>query len=154
MVPMKKQNAETVAEALFHHCFSLFGLPKQIRSDRGAQYLSNFIKRLCELLDIKRVYTSGYCPRSNILAEKTFGKLSAALKCYIENQNDWPNKLSAVLWGLKGTCSSHTTFFSPFQVMFGRLMRMPGDIETSSILSAGPKASSADEYVNKMVKRI
>jgi len=31
---------------------------------------------------------------------------------------------------------------------------MPGDIETSSILSAGPKASSANEYVNKMVKRI
>ena len=57
--------AKTITRAFFEDIICRHGCPKRLLSDRGSQFLSNLIKEVCCLLDIKQVYTSGYHPQTN-----------------------------------------------------------------------------------------
>jgi len=50
-VPLKDIQAETVAETLLN-MFTRVGVPKEILSDRGSQFLSAVMKEMCRLLSV------------------------------------------------------------------------------------------------------
>lgn len=51
-IPLKTINAETVANALIE-IFSRTGIPREILSDQGSNFMSAIIQHLCTLLQIK-----------------------------------------------------------------------------------------------------
>ena len=56
-VPLKDINASTVAEALLE-IFSRVGLPYKVHSDRGSQFMSEMIREVYRLLDVKQSTTT------------------------------------------------------------------------------------------------
>jgi len=60
-VPLKDIQAETVAEALVN-MFTRVGVPKEILSDQGSQFLSAVMKEVCILLSLKQLVTTPYHP--------------------------------------------------------------------------------------------
>ncbi len=55
-----------IAEALFHHVFHNYGIPKDIVSDPGPQFISRAWKALLKLLGVSVSLSSGYHPRPTV----------------------------------------------------------------------------------------
>lgn len=68
-VPLKNIDTETVAEALVDF-FSRLGIPEEILSDLGTQFVSDCMNEVTRLLSIKQLATTPYNPMCNGLTEK------------------------------------------------------------------------------------
>ncbi|GFR95754.1 Gypsy retrotransposon integrase-like protein 1 [Elysia marginata] len=60
-VPLRKIDTETAAEALVN-IYSRLGVPGEVLSDQGTQFMSDYTKEVCRLLGIKLKATTPYHP--------------------------------------------------------------------------------------------
>ena len=63
-VPLKRIDTETVAEALVD-IYSRLGVPEEILSDQGTQFISDCMKEVCRLLGVTQSTTTPYHPMCN-----------------------------------------------------------------------------------------
>ncbi len=63
------------AEHLFHQVFCNFGVPVEIVSDRGPQFISRVWNAFCRLLGVTVSLSSGYHPQKNGQAERKIQEL-------------------------------------------------------------------------------
>ena len=63
--PLPDQSAEVVAKAIVEDFFSRFGVPREIHTDQGRNFVSNLFTSLCSLLQVRKTQTTGYRPCSN-----------------------------------------------------------------------------------------
>ena len=68
-VPLKTIDTETVAEALVNS-FSRLGIPEEILSDLGTQFVSDCMKEVTRFLSTKQITTTPYHRMCNGLTEK------------------------------------------------------------------------------------
>jgi hypothetical protein len=59
-IPTNESNA--TATLYLHYVWKLHGTPQEIISDRGAVFVSKFMKRLCQLLCIQPLTTTAFHP--------------------------------------------------------------------------------------------
>lgn len=65
-IPLPKlPSAKEMAEIMLHHVFHLHGLPRDIVSDQGPQYVAQFWQTFYSLLGATASLSSGYHPQSN-----------------------------------------------------------------------------------------
>ena len=123
-IPLKTVDAETVANALID-IFSRTGIPREILSDQGSNFMSATIRHLCSLLHIKKLKTSPYHPQANGLVENFNGTLKKMLKCYSDTEaKDWDKNIPYVLFAYR-EAKHETTGFSPFEMLYARHVRGP-----------------------------
>ena len=67
---MSDQKADTIARLLVESIVCRHGVPEELLSDRGPNFLSELIQEVCKLLGIKKINTSGYHPQCDGLVEK------------------------------------------------------------------------------------
>jgi len=65
--PIYNKEAGTVARVLIHEHFSVFGLPNQIHSDNGKEFINKLWIELLSELKILHTKTQPYYPSSNIV---------------------------------------------------------------------------------------
>lgn len=63
------QKAETIAKLFVEKIVCCHGIPEELLSDRGANFLSGLIQEICRLLGVKKINTSGYHPHTDGLVE-------------------------------------------------------------------------------------
>ena len=63
--PLPDQSAELIAKTLVDEFFSRFGLPPEIHTDQGSNFVGNLFTTLCLLLQVTKVRTTSYHPCSN-----------------------------------------------------------------------------------------
>ena len=56
-VPLRKVSAHAVATAFFDFFISKYGVPVNVVSDHGPQFISAIFKDLCRKLEIEPVFT-------------------------------------------------------------------------------------------------
>ncbi|KAL0173534.1 hypothetical protein M9458_029502, partial [Cirrhinus mrigala] len=111
--------AMETAELLFQHLFRHFGLPEEIVSDRGPQFISHVWKAFFKLLGVSVNLSSGYHPQTNGQTERKIQELGRYLRSYChEDQHSWDRFL---LWAEYAQNSLHqdTTGMTPFQCVLG-----------------------------------
>lgn len=141
VVPMKKQTAATIAEALITHIFSIFGSPISILTDQGRAFESQLFKEIMELYNIKKYRTSSFHPAANGKAERWVKTLKQHLAMLVEkDQKRWPKYLPFITQAYRSMPHTSTTF-SPFEVMFGAPMRSPLEM-TQGTPPASPQLKS------------
>ena len=64
------QKAETIARLLVNEIICCHGIPEELLSDRGTNFLSSVIQEICSLLGVKKINTSGYHPQTDGVVEK------------------------------------------------------------------------------------
>ena len=64
------QQTSTIARLLVEEVVSWHGVPEQLLSNRGANFLSGLISEICKLLGIDKVNTSGYHLQTDGMVEK------------------------------------------------------------------------------------
>ena len=123
-VPLKNIDTETVAEALVD-IFSRLGVPEEILSDLGTQFVSECMKEVTRLLSIKQLTTTPYHPMCNGLTEKFNGTMKSMLKRLCSEQpRQWNRYINALLFAYREV-PQESTGFSLFELLYGRAVRGP-----------------------------
>ena len=115
----KLPTALETADLLVHHVVRLHGIPLDIVSDRGPQFISEVWKSFCQALGASVSLTSGYHPQSNGQTERANQDLEAALRCVAaKNPSSWSTHLVWVEYA-HNSLSCAATGLSPFEGAFG-----------------------------------
>jgi hypothetical protein len=83
VAPLSDKSERTVAYNLFNHVICVHSCPKKFMSDRGTEFLNDIINELCQLLSIKKVYTSAYRPQANGGTERVHRFINDSVSMYI-----------------------------------------------------------------------
>ena len=150
-VELKDIRAETVAEALLVNMFTRVGVPKEISSDQGSQFLSAVMKEMRRLLLLKQLVTTPYHPVCNGLVEKFNGTLTKMLRhMCAEKPRDCDRYIGPLLFAYR------EVRYSPFGLLYGRTFRGPmytlRQLLTSESVEPGVK--STYEYVIDLKERL
>ena len=120
---------------------SRYGIPKEIVSDGGPEYIGNEYVTFCKEWDIEHTYSSPEYPQSNGLAERTVQTVKRVLKKAIKKKED----LHLALLQLKSSKSS-TTGCPPTSALFNRRVRtLIPSINTKPKSSEVTKTSSTQQ---------
>ena len=119
-VPLPKlPSAAETAGLLELHVVRLHGIPSDIVSDRGPQFVSKVWRAFCKGVGATASLSSGYHPQSNGQAERANQAVEAALRCVASsNPSSWAKYLPWVEYSLNAMVSS-ATGMSPFQCSLG-----------------------------------
>ena len=126
-IALQSIDTECVAEGLIE-IFSRVGVPCEILSDRGSQFMSQVMQEVNRLLSVKHLVTTPYHPQCNGLVEKFHFVLKSMLrKLCAERPKDWDRYLPAVLFAYREVPQA-STGFSLFELLYGRTVRGPMNI--------------------------
>ena len=126
-VALRSIDAEHIAEELVQ-IFSRVGVPQEILTDQGANFMSQLLAEVYKLLRIKPIRTSPYHPQTDGLVERFNKTLKAMLrKTAISEGRDWDKLLPYVLFAYREVPQA-STGFSPFELLYGRPVRGPLDV--------------------------
>jgi transposase InsO family protein len=123
----KTQEASEVCDILYREVFARYGSPRTLVSDRGQNFLSKLVKELCAKFNVKRHYTSSFHAQSNASCERMNSSLLNAFRTYATAQTEWDKLLPGILAAYRAGVSTHSTEYSPFQLVFGKEMNLPID---------------------------
>ena len=71
--PIADITAKTVCQAFYRNWFPRFGVPDEVVTDQGAQFLSSSWKEMMRTLGVKCNNTTAYHPQANGLVERILG---------------------------------------------------------------------------------
>ena len=125
--PLPNQEATTVAKKLTEDWICCFGAPYSIHTDQGRNFESKLFAELCELLDVWKTRTSPYHPQSDGLVERLNRTILMMLSIVLEKQSNWDKYLPYVMFAYRSSVHK-TTGYTPFQLMFGREVKLPVDV--------------------------
>ena len=123
-VALKTTDTEKVAEALVD-MFARVGIPNEVLSDNGPQFISDVMKEVGRLLSLRQLKSTPYHPMCNGLVEKFNGTLKLMLRRMAEERpKDWDRYISSLLFAYREAPQA-STGFSPFELLYGRSVRGP-----------------------------
>ena len=129
---MSKQRASTSAKALVRNWICRFGVPDSIHSDNGRNFESKTFSEMCPLLSINKTPTSAYNPEGNSQVQNKYNSLHKTLRRMLkarveDNPATWDEHLDFCVMAYRSSVHS-STGHNPFELMFGREMRIPLDV--------------------------
>ena len=146
--PIPDQRAETIAPLFLEHIVCRHGIPEELLSDRGANFLSNLIQEICQVLGVKKINTSGYHPQTDGLVEKFNATLISMIAKSTSDGAEWDTRPPYVLFAYRASLQESTKE-SPFFLLYGRDPRVP----TSTVLTyqRSPYTIDIDDYKSEMM---
>ena len=125
-IPLRTVTAADVAEGMIQ-IFAHTGIPLQLLTDQGPQFIGSLVSRLCKDLRIDQLRTTAYHPECNGMIERMHGTLGAMLTKATSQGLDWVGQLPFALFALR-LAPNRDSGLSPFQLVFGRQVRSPLDV--------------------------
>ena len=142
------QKAETIASLFIEHIVCRHGISEELLTDRGTNFLSNLIQEICQILEVKKINTSGYHPQTDGLVEKFNATLISMIAKSTTDGTDWDTRLPYTLFAYRVSLQESTKE-SPFFLLYGRDPRVP----TSTVLTyqRSPCAVDIDDYKSELM---
>jgi hypothetical protein len=85
-----KVTSEGIARLFRDHVWKLHGLPEQVISDRGPQFVSTFMRELNKLLGIRTTPSTAYHPQTDGQTERVNQEIEQYLRLFVNyRQDDW-----------------------------------------------------------------
>jgi hypothetical protein len=152
LIPLEDKRAETVAMAFVNEFVCQAGIPNMVVSDQGNEFVNKIMKKVASIMNISRVSTTPYNPRSDGFVENHNKTLKDQLHHYVDTlkQDDWDNYLPIVQL-MYNTTVSLATGYTPMLLMNGREARMPSFEHVDSNTPKMRREMADNEYVMKMV---
>ena len=122
-IPLRTITAKAVAQGMVE-VFSRTGIPLQLLTDQGSQFVGSLVTHLCKDLHVEKIKTT---PECNGVVERMHGTLGAMLTKASALGLDWVGQLPFAMFALR-SAPNRDTLFSPFQLVYGHQVRTPLDI--------------------------
>ena len=125
--------AEQTAQLYLQYVFKNHGLPVDIISDRGSQFISHFTRRLLELCEVTGNRSTAYHPQSDGQTERVNQTLEQYLRIYCDYQQDDWSQLLPLAEFVYNNAQHASTRVSPFFANYGYHPRGTIKMATDSI---------------------
>ena len=144
-IPLKTVTSIDIAEALLT-VYSRVGIPAEVLTDLGPQFVSDIMKEIARLLSIRGLVSSRYHPICNGLVEKYNGLVKKVLRrLSAEQPKQWDRYLPALLFALRELPNS-SLGYSPFELLYGRNVRGPLSILRELWTNSKTDVETKSEY--------
>ena len=146
------QTVAVTAKVLVERFFSQYGWLTKLISNQGPNFESRLFQALMKEAKIKKICTTPFRPQGNAQCERFNRTLLGMLGTLPqENKKDWQEWVSAMTHAYNCTVS-RTTGYSPYLLMFGRILRIPIDNELN--LPAQREEANHDTYAAWLLNRL
>lgn len=126
--PLKTKSTTEVAKVFAENFVLRYGIPKEIASDRGTEFVSKVMSEMCNILNIKQTIASAYHHQSIGALENTHKVLGAYLRIQTNNHSSsWSSWLPYWCFSFNTTVHSETKY-TPYELVFGQLCRLPSNL--------------------------
>ena len=111
---LPRATEDSVIQFLFH-LFVRYGLPREIITDGGPQFVGNRLAATLNYYHVQHKITTPYHPQANGQVESSNKVIESILtKTIASHRRDWAARLPEALWAYRTTWRS-TTGYSPYQ---------------------------------------
>ena len=122
-VPLEDQTAEQVAKAFVDKVVLIYGIPQEILTDCGSQFLGEIVKGACKLLGIENH------PFNQLSNKRSHKGLIEYLRMYVDaDLSNWDQWVKYAVF-VHNTTPHSASRHMPFQLLFGRLPNLPGVLQ-------------------------
>lgn len=121
VTPIPNKESKTVARAFVNSLILVFGHVDRIRSDLGTEYVNQIMRDLTLNLGIHHDKSTAYHHESLGTVERSHRTLNEYLRCYMEENRDWPDLMKYFSYCYNTTPNSSINMYSPFEIVFGRM---------------------------------
>ena len=112
-------SAPDLANLFLHHVWKLHGLPKNIISDRGPQFASDFWQQLCSRLVLSPHLSMAFHPETDGQTERANQTMEQILRAFVSHQqDDWSQWLPIAEFAANNQLSE-TSQVTPFLAYTG-----------------------------------
>lgn len=119
------QRASTVSKVVMEYIVGRHGIPQKLLTDQGPCFESEEFRNCLERMGIKKVRTTPYHPQSNGLTERN----NRTIKEWLATKGgNWEEELPLILLAHRASPQA-ATGKSPFELMYGRVARLPVDVQ-------------------------
>ena len=152
-IPLRNIRASTISKAVLKF-FTIFGLPKEIQSDQGSNFMSGLFQQLVHELGAKQIKSSAYHPQSQGALDRFHSTLKTMIKIFChESEKDWDEGIPFLLFATRESVQE-SLGFSPFELVFGHTVRGPLKLVKEIWLSEESKKLNLLDYVSQFKERL
>ncbi|XP_017796954.1 PREDICTED: uncharacterized protein K02A2.6-like [Habropoda laboriosa] len=141
-IPLRDQEATTVARAFYEGWISRFGTPLRVTTDQGWQFEAHLFKELNSLFGAAHLRTTAYHPAANGMVERFHRQLKAAIRCYQHHR--WTDVLPTILLGIRSAWKEDLKSTSA-GLVYGQLLRLPGEF-----MAPSPRDNDATNFAEQL----
>lgn len=128
VIPVPNQSAETIAREFTENILLIYSAPREIRTDRGANFLSQVFRETCKFWKCKKVNTTAYRPQSNSALERSHSVVKDYLRSFVNHQPATWDEFAKSCSFAYNTSVHSATGYTPFELLFGFKPRLPGGV--------------------------
>lgn len=151
-IPLRNIKTPSIVKALVKF-FTLVGLPRELQSDQGSNFMSGIFQQVMYELKIKQCKSSAYHPESQGALERFHQTLKNMLRTYCtENEKDWDEGIHLLLFAVRESVQE-SLGFSPFELVFGHNVRSPLKVLKETLMSEESELNLL-EYVSDFKHRL
>lgn len=152
--PVKNCKSKTTIN-IFEEYFSLFGVPRQLITDRGTSFTSREFSVFIKEKGIKHTLNAVATPRANGQIERYNRSIVDALTAMNNGRpdNEWDTMIPKVQWGLNNTLNK-ATGKTPAEVLFGVVPTGASDGAMNSVVSEIHECGNREDLRLKVSERI
>ena len=152
-IPTRNETAKTTADAFYNNFILYYGIPTKLHSDQGANFESDIIKELCNIMGMTKTRTSVYHAMGNGCTERYNRTLLNMLGTLEQSKKaDWKRYVPSLVYAYN--CTRHeSTKVSPFKLMFGRRPKLPIDSVFETAMDSSSNRTTV-EYLEDLKNRL
>lgn len=131
--PLEKKDTVSVASSFVNNFVLRYGVPKEILTDQGTEFMSSVMTEVCELLNITKLHSTAYHHETLGALENTHKSLGAYLRIQCSNNvTDWSTWLP--FWCFTYNTTVHTeTQYTPYELVFGKKCNLPNNLKPTQV---------------------
>jgi len=140
-----------MARFVYERIMTRFGVPLEMISNNGLQFISEVIKKLMKKLSIKHRATTIYKPNTNGLVEHTNKVLCNILSKEVEvrkNLHNWDKQVHHAMWVYNSVFKSSASFTS-FHLAYGVELGLPIEYEVMTFRTTQRHQLGVEESQNE-----
>lgn len=131
------KTAASVAKAIHEDWLCIFGPPKELVTDQGAEFESTLIQELCAANGVDKLRTTPYHPQANGLEERAHRTIKGTMRRIADQlglEGDWRTLLPLALRALR-SARNRTTGSSPARLVLGQDLPLIKDLYDGEVLA-------------------
>lgn len=129
---IENKEAQTVAKVFVEQFILRYGIPREVISDQGLEFLANIFQDTCKLLQIDKLQSTAYHHETLGAIENTHKNLGSFLRIQIATHgNDWASWIPYWVFAFNNTVHTETKY-TPHELVFGKLSKIPTNITDSA----------------------
>lgn len=129
--PIVDKEAPTVARSFVENFILRYGIPKQVVTDQGTEFMAAIFQETCKTLDVKHLNSTAYHHETLGALENSHKNLGSYLRIQLsKHSNAWSSWIPFWCFAYNNTVHTETKY-TPHELVFGRPAQLPSNIKSS-----------------------